>query len=496
MFGGEGGKSGEKPIYEDITLFDREISLADMSLDSVDISYAPVGKSTDGQHEIITALIDTKQGILCDDKLFIDTSFYNVESVKVTIDIGSRNAVHTTYLQKDQKLSSVFQTLAIILPGMTKNAADTLEKAVKAKAAEGKDAGDYATVKWIGHATLNRFVRGLTNFEEENMPLFGVKAARINNNPLVLMVTMVSDGKKATATVDIMHHQNKVLSSPSKEKMDGFSSAEGIFVSMLEAYALGEDKAVGFLQVWTQLPENTPIFVITTENMEESAKSFEEYGAPPKLVERLREQKKSGVKAMFLVPRDPAVIDGKKRYAWLEMTESNNGTQIISVSETGEHSALAEYIILNAASFGVKPLSAEGVAGFLFGITCIDWGIVTYSLQTEDYASIMAQTKMLVSGVQQVLATIESATDISAKLGTMGTDAKKQLEALEASYKLLLKQNKLNVNLAKIHDASRNLVTMPTFSGSEWKKNDLAKGVKGYSFSDGFKAAIDAYFPK
>lgn len=495
MFGGEGSSSVEKVAYEDVTLFDREILFTDMSLDAVDISFSPIGTSADGQNEIITALVDTKQGILYNDKLFIDTAFYNIESVTVTIDAGGKDVTQTTYLTKGQKLSNVFQTLAFNVPGMTQTAANTLQTAVEAKASEGKEAGDYATVKWLGHATVNKFVRELTAFEEENMPLFGVKAARIGSHPLALMVTMVSDGNKAIATVDIMQHEIKMMNNPAKASKDGFSSAYGIFVSMLEAYALGEDKAVGFLQVWTQLPENTPIYVITRENMEAFAKGFEENGGPPKLVERLREQAKESIKAMFLVPKSPAVIDGIPRYAWLEMTESNNGTQIISVSETGEHSGMAEYIVLNAASVGVKPLSAEGVAGFLFGITCIDWGIVTYSLQTENYASILAQTKMLVVGVQEILATIEAVGDIASKAGEGIGDIGKALEALEAFYKTLLGQNKLNVDLAKIHDASLNLVARPALSEADWQKEDSTGSAQGYSFSDGFKAAIDAYFP-
>jgi len=495
MFGGEGGNDSDQVNYEDITLFDRELSRADLSLDAVDISYAPIGTSADGQHEIIAALIDTKQGILYNDKLFIDTSFYKIESVTVTMDVGGKDVTHTTYLEEEQKLSSVFQTLAFNVPGMTQTAANTLQTAVEAKASEGKDAGDYATVKWLGHATINKFVRDLTAFEEENMPLFGVKAARIDSCPLVLMVTMVSDGSKAIATVDIMQHEIKMLNNPEKASKDGFSSSYGLFVSMLEAYALGEDKAVGFLQVWTQLPENTPIFVITREKMEDYAKAFEENEGPPKLVERLREQGKKNIKAIFMVPKSPAVIDGKTRYAWLEITENNNGTQIISVSETGEHSGMAEYIVLNAASVGVKPLSAEGAAGFLYGITCIDWGIATYSLQTENYASILAQTKMLVSGVQELLANIESAADITSKIGTSFDDPGKQLEALEATYKLLLAQNKLNVDLGKIHDASKNLVVLPAFGEADWQQSESTGSAQGYSFSDGFKAAIDAYFP-
>lgn len=496
MFGDEGGTT-DQAIYEDVTLFEKEITYSDLSLDAVDISYAPIGKSADGQHEIIAVLVDTKQGIIFNDNLYIDTSFYDVKSIRVNID-GYVTLSHTTYLKEGQKLSDVFHTFAFNVPGMTRVAADTLQTAVNAKATKGKEAGDYATVKWLGHATVNRFVRGLTAFEEENMPLFGVKTARLRGYPLALMVTMVTDGEKATATVDIMQHGTVILNNNDieDEDKDGFSSVLGLYVSMLEAYALGDDKAIGFMQVWTQLPKDTPIFIILKENMESFADSFDKNGGPPKLVEHLRKQAEKSDQAIYLVPKSPAVINGKERYAWLEITEDYNGTQIISVSETGEHSAMAEYIVLNAASFGVKPLSAEGIAGFLYGITCIDWGIVAYSLTTDDYASIMAQAKMLVTGVGDLLATMETASDLTSKVGESFGDVQKQLEALEASYKVLLSQNKLNADLPAIHDATKNLVLLPSYEAGSMNKHDLAGSAGGYSFSDGFKKAIEAYFPK
>lgn len=498
MFGDESGGSGG-PVFEDVTLFDQDVSYADMSLDSVDISFAPIGASADGQHEIISVLLDTKQGILYNEKLFIDTSFYKVKSVTLTIYAGYSLLTHTTYLEEGQKLSNIFQTFAFNLPGLTPAAANTLQQAVNAKATEGKEAGDYATVQWVGHAAVNRFARGITDFETENQPVFGIKTARFADYPLALMVTIVSDGQKAQATVDIMQHEGLILNNPPKESKDGYSSALGIYASILEAYALGEDKAVGFMQVWTQLPADTPVFVIPTSLMNSFADDFEKNGAPPKLVERLRQQAQTNINAMFLVPKKPAVIDGKERWAWLEMIEDRNGTRIISVGETGEHSSMAEYIILNAASVGVKPLSAEGIAGFLYGVTCINWGIVTFSLTTDDYASIMAQTKILLTGIAETLSMIESFTDVGSKTIDMSPeDYKAMLEALESAYKLLLSQNKLNPDVTKLHDAAKNLVLLPEYDAKNvtYNKHDLGERVKGYSFADGFQAAIDAYFPK
>lgn len=495
MFGDEGGTSTEEAFYENVVIFDKEINYTDMSLDAVDISYAPIGMSADGQSEIITALVDTKQGILFNDKLFIDTSFYDVKSITVDID-GYVDLSHTTYLKEGQELSDVFQTLAFNVPGMTKAAADTLQIAVNEKAKEGKEAGDYATVKWIGHSAVNRFVRNLTDFETENAPLFEVKTARLRNHPLALMVTMVSDKEKANATIDIMQHQTMVLNDASNENKSAFSSMLGLYVSIMEAYALGEDKAVGFLQAWTQLPKDTPIFVILKDNMQSFADSFEANNGPPKLIEHLRNQASISDNAVYLVPKRPSVIDGKDYFYWLEITYDYYGTKIISVSETGEHSAMVEYVVLNAASFGIKPLSSEGVAGFLFGITCIDWSVAAFSLTTDDSASIMAQAKVLSTAIGDLLSNIETATSLTATLGESFGNVEKQIEALEASYKILANENNLDVDIAAIHEASKNLVLMPTYEAGATQKHDLAGSASGYSFSDGFKKAIKVYFPK
>ena len=152
--------------------------------------------------------------------------------------------------------------------------------------------------------------------------------------------------------------------------------------------------------------------------------------------------------------------------------------------------------MLFRSSFGIKPLSSEGVAGFLFGITCIDWSVAAFSLTTDDSASIMAQAKVLSTAIGDLLSNIETATSLTATLGESFGNVEKQIEALEASYKILANENNLDVDIAAIQEASKNLVLMPTYEAGATQKHDLAGSASGYSFSDGFKKAIKVYFPK
>ncbi len=410
-----------------------------MSLDAADISYISAGKSADGEHDIVLAVLETKQGLLYDEKRFIDTSFYRVESVTVDVDgVGS----HTSYLGRDEKLTDLMHTFAFNLPEVCDAADAMFTQAVQAKAEQGKDAGDYATVRWIGHSAAYRIARGLTMFDEENETIFELTAARTREYPLTFMVTMRSDGQKGTATVDLMQFLSQVYGSPSAEQKQGFQISQGLFASDLEAAALG-DEGVGFMKAWAALPDDASIYVIPTEWLTAAAASFAQKGAPTLLVDRMKADGKKSGRKLFITPNAPSVVNGQTHWYWLEIDETNWNTRAVSMCETGERAAALDYIILNAASFGVKPLSAEGVAGCLYGITCINWGIATFSLETENYKVILAKTKAFVGLIGDMLATIELSGGIAGAAGTGNIEG-----LAEGALEAVGENNKLGVNLS------------------------------------------------
>ncbi|MEL7624371.1 MAG: vWA domain-containing protein [Clostridiales bacterium] len=502
MFAEEGSATADQPAFEDVLLFHRELSMPALSRDVMDISYVAAGKSKDGQSDILIAVFDSGHGLLYDETRFIDTSFYEIQSV--TIEAG--RASHTTYLEPGQKLSDVVHTFAFGTPEMTAEAAAALTAAVAGKLEEAKTAGDYGTVRWIGHSAAGRFIRGLTAFEAEQEPRFGLVAARTHDHPMAFMVTMKSDGEKATATTDLMDIQNPLLTRPSREQIDGFSIAHGIYASMLEGEALGGDKAVGFMEVWSALPQDAQIYLVPKEKMLSTAEALEKAGGPPKLIERLKKEAESSPsRKMFFLPSQPALIDGKERWAWLEVREDSDGTRAISISETGERSAMAQYVLLNAASVGMKPLSAEGIAGFLYGITCSNWGIAAYSLELDDPVLIRARAYALMDAIAEKLETIESVKDIPADMASKGQKIEEFIvenadkELTEIVIEQLKEKAKAHVEeVAKSALKFADVPLMPFMKDAVKGKDieDSGGDVAGYSFSEGFRAAVDAMFPE
>ncbi len=497
----EEGQADEKPAVEDILLFHRELSMPDLSRDVIDISYVAAGKSKDGQGDILIAALDSGQGLLYDEKRFIDTSFYQIQSVTIEADRTS----HTTYLEPGQKLSDVVHTFAFGTPEMTAEAAAALTAAVAGKLEEAKAAGDYGTVRWVGHSAAGRFIRGLTAFEAEQEPRFGLVAAR-TDRPIAFMVTMKSDGEKATATTDLMRVQNRLLTRPDREQMDGFSIACGIYASILEGEALGSGKAVGFMEVWSALPQDAQIYLVPKEKMLSTAEALEKAGGPPKLIEHLKKEfESSPSRKMFFLPSQPTLIDGKERWAWLEVSEDSDGTRAISVSETGERSAMAQYVLLNAASVGMKPLSAEGIAGFLYGITCSNWGIAAYSLELDDPVLIRARAYALMDAIAEKLETIESVKDIPADMASKGKKIEEFIveNADKELTEIVIEQLKEEAK-AQVEDVAKSAlkfadVPLMPFMEDAVKGKDIEGSdgdVAGYSFSEGFRAAVDAMFPE
>ena len=447
-----GGEEGGSDFYETVQVFEREFSLPDMSLDAIDISYISTAKSEGG--ELILPVLDTRQGLLYDESGWVDTSNYEFESITIRLGEGSTSpVVHSTILGKDQKITEICHTLAWGIPEMSSEAAIPYEKMVKAEAAAAKDPANYSIARWIGHATINRFVRNSTDFGRETAHKLEVTAGRIDN-PIALIATMKSDTKKAEVVVDLMNHRNQ-LHSGEEEAQWAYNLMCGYHASLAEASAIPTGEGISYLEVWSQLPKDTNMFILApmeTEQYEEAVSILTEKGYPPLMIKRLAEQAGNGMR-VYLMPDRPAIVDGMPRWAWLEIDQETY--DVISVFETGERAGMGEYLI------GLFPENcAEIGVGAIVGITTAVWGVSTFSLSLDDYEDIKNNAKAL---CEDVGAQIAKVTGITGSIGQMGKLGE------------LIGKETLAEVLAKITEMAE----------TEW----IQPG-----FGTGYKAAVDWYF--
>lgn len=455
-----GGSEDGGDFYETVRVFNRTLSLPDLSLDPIDISYISTAKSEGG--ELILPVLDTRQGLLFDKSGWVDTSNYEFESITIKLGENSQSpVVHSTILGKGQKITEVSHTLAWGIPEISSEAAIPYEKMVKAEAeaAATKDPANYSIARWLGHATISRFVKDFTAYSRETADKLGVTAGRIDA-PIALIVTMKSDNQKAEAVVDLMNHRNQ-LHSGEQEAQWAYNLMCGYYASQAEASAIPNGEGISYLEVWNQLPKDSSMFVVAPtepEQCEEAVQILTEKGYPPLLIKRLSDNTERGCSTVYVMPDKPALVDGKPRWAWLEIDQETY--DVISVFETGERAGMSDYLI------GMLPENAAEIGvGALVGITTANWGIAIFSLSLDDYEDIKSNAQALCSYVGDQIAKVTGITGSIGQMGKLGGMIKMHGAGTD----------NLGDILAKFTELAENIWIQP-------------------GFGDGYKAAVDYYF--
>ncbi len=474
------GPNGE--VYETVTLFERsDLDLTVLGTEPIDISYVSAGKSENGADDLVIAALDTADGILTDTSCFIDTAYYDIQSVTVELyTSGTSNASesrHTTYLTDGQKLTNVMQTLVWGAAELTeKAAADMQADSALTVQAEGEVTDAYSIVRWNTHQTAAKLVRALARFDEENEEKLGVKAARITN-PLIFMVTARSDGQDAMLSVDLMDHRNQILYAESDQAALAYNTLLGFFASQAEAQALPDGRGRSYVDVWATLPADAQ-FLQVNADMEErtlAAAALRKNGFPEVLCSRLENDNLVSSSVGFIIPNAPGLLDGQPHWAWLEM-DAYTG-DVISVFDTGERMGMASYLL------GLTPKnSVEFTAGALVGIACSHFSVAAYALETDDYAQIMESAAALsVYAYQRISQTMEGVDKLKDPVGTA-------TEALKNETNAAIKES-TGIDVLELYNLYKN----GPEGAIEGAIKDAAQ-VPEPNFTEGFKAVVEAYY--
>ncbi|MEA4831126.1 MAG: VWA domain-containing protein [Oscillospiraceae bacterium] len=397
-----GGGEGDGDFYETVTVFDRELSLPDMSLDLIDISYISTAKSEGG--EMILPVLDTRQGFLYDSDSWVDTSSYKFEQIIIRLD---EETVHTTLLGENQKLTEVFHTLAWNVPELAEDSAGSIEQMAEVEASAADNPANYSVSRWLGHETIGRLVKGLSDMGRETSEKLNIKAGR-STQSIALLVTMKSDGKRAEATVDLMNHRNQ-LHNGSDEQKHAYNIMYGYFASNMEAKALPGSEGIDYMDVWKNIPEDGSINVIGLESetdVDAIIEILDETGYPTLLLERMRKNAESEFHpTIYIYQTKPSTVNGKEKWAWLEIDMETYDT--VSVFDTGERAGMCEYLV------GCFPKTyAEIGVGIVVGITTSVGSVAAYSLSIDDYKEVMAAALNLSEAIGEQLEFITGVTDI------------------------------------------------------------------------------------
>lgn len=397
---------GDELITKEITLFEKELSIPSLSLGPIDIGYFVAAKSDDGG-DLVKAVVDTTDGLL-QGSGFIDTGKDKLKSVTVNMKFTgapSGGYTHTTILEEGQKLPDICHTLAFGLPEISEKAGIMLQETSveEANKAKGINPNNASKIRWYTRGVLYRYIMSSTLYDQETAEQLNLVLGRVNH-PLALMVTCRSDGTNATASIDLMRHQNQVLEGE-KENINAYRLFGGMYASVLEGNAMADGSGISFVDVWESLPKRIGFVLIEDTNeartlaLEKMAGSY-----PEVLLRNIKQALDKNSSTVFLVPEAAGEVLGEPRWAWLEMDSKTFDT--VSVFDTGERSGMSSYIL---GMMNNKDM--QGYMGYFVGMSCATWSISAYSLETDDYKEIKKKSAILcaeiLSQLEETLALAE-----------------------------------------------------------------------------------------
>ena len=468
-----GGGDGEVNLYESVDLLRAEIDLAQIGRNPMDISFVSLGKTEDGIHDKITAVADTTQGLLKSETMWVDSGDYDFDRIEIVIENYEKDIVHTYMLKEGEGLLDVFQSIGVNLPGMRDAAKSYYEKLLgeNIKAYGAMEQTNYGVCRWTTHSMIAKMLVSLDTAEKDLCKKIHAVPTMNGNLSFCIGASLHANGDNADATLDILNAARSILATEKSEEqgIDETYQRYAYNLGMTTYASTGEGSVIPggqtILDVWASLPNEAGLITVDSY-MEErlvAADFLEQRNAPAYLLERLRDE---DVERGFIIPTHAGKMQGKDRWAWMEIDPETMET--ISVLDNGEH-GMAAYVV------GLTPKgAAEFTVGAMIGMSCSNFAVAAYSLETEDAKAIMVNSYLLTNYCLENIKAMKSGMD----------DFQKAAENL-GEFAIDKLKGQLTDRIDKdIMEAYKNF--------------KIAAGMEDFgqepTFADGFEAAMKLYF--
>jgi Mg-chelatase subunit ChlD len=382
-----GGDSDGGPDIQDIRVLQNSLDLDALGQEALDIRAG-------GASGNYTAVLENGTMQIVGNRM-IDAEENKIVGVRIEVQLPQKKLIHETKLRDGEEITDVFHTVAVNLPDLSAEAAATLQKAADRAYSAVKKPDDHSALSWYTRNILYRFVANQTAYESELAEMLDVTAGRVGKER-VIFVTVRNDGPGSTlkTSVDLQQSANRIHRG-SEDASRAFHLMSGLFASRLEGAVLPGNGA-DLMDIWMESPEDTRLLLSLVNTRKEDLKRMEEQGYPETLIERARTST-----AAMLIPNAPTVMNGERRWAWLEIDPATYET--ISVTDTGEHGSFAEFLI------SMEPVSPTGddylafMAGSFIGVSTSVWSIGSFALMLDDYEDIIKAAKAYTYGLGEVL---------------------------------------------------------------------------------------------
>lgn len=368
---GKGGLSG-MPLYDD------RLNLDLLSLDAVDIGLAKDGNKA--RVYLITAAGETFG------EQYIELDKFDLKKLELIFSLpGQSTAVHIVRLDEEMEPDDIFLTVSINAPDLTEAASQALQEAANKVHGLAEKPGELSALRWYSRSIIAKFISAQTLHDRSMIRDLGLIAGR-TAKPRVIAVTHKA-GEKLQTSVSLLAVHDQIHAGE-EEKVKTFNLLSGIYASTLEAAVLPQG-GMGLTEIWMQAPQGTGLVFLEYFDGQ-TLDALAGAGASPEMISHFTES----TNKMILITDKPSLIDGRKRWAWLEIDQ--NTWEMISVVDTLEKGAFVESTV-------VETIRSAGqyAAGAFKGVETSVWSVAKYSLENDDYQEILQSARALALGIAE-----------------------------------------------------------------------------------------------
>lgn len=361
MAGALGGGSSEVAVTRKYlsTLY---IPLATFSKDAVDIGTAIVGNKA-------YPIIYTADGpIMSEDS--IDLNYYGIKGTGFKLDGLEHHAVVT----EDMEVNQIFMSVAYNLPEIPMAAGEMIS--AQMASSQGLQADTLSSLKWLHRKALYNFITSQTAFERGLDRDYNLITGRIKYPRLLVVQSSIDD--TFTMSMDLLRIQNE-LHTGEKDLQNSYRLMSGISASQLESKALENGK--GMEDVWALMPSDATLVLFSTNQLDLHRDLMVDAGMTDEMIDYFDDMNK-----MVIIQSAPSIIDGKERWAWLEIDRGTYET--IAVLDTFEHGAMSSNATLNSTLE-----KGQYIIGAFKGIETSVWAVASMSLELTSYEAILENAK-------------------------------------------------------------------------------------------------------
>ncbi|MCH4889775.1 VWA domain-containing protein [Acidaminobacter sp. JC074] len=351
------------------SIFYDKVDLSALSQDCIEILIGSSGQSAN-------VFVSSIEGELKGDNF--NPNHYDIKRYYIHYYMIDGTKVTQTIELEDIPFNQILVTTSINQPNLSLEAGKYLKDRSLELYTRTQKPDPLTTLKWLSRKHINDLIYHQSRLEDDLSENLEVSSYR-SNQTRIISLTHKFDGNQLISNMDILQPFTDVYGESSKAQ--SFTTMLGLMISDMEESILGS----GIESIWSKLSDDAALVFLNYND------SKEDFLARLDMEEHLKNYLLE-LDKYILIPDKPALIDGKKRWAWLEFDDDY---KVISVLDDYTHGS-AESAIIDA----VKN-SAQYALGAFKGVETSMWSVAAFSLEESDYAVILKNAKSFALGISK-----------------------------------------------------------------------------------------------